>query len=288
MISKCKRIIQEIEMKTEEKQVVLITGASSGIGKSTAKLLLNEGHVVYGSARRTHRMADLKDAGVTVMKMDVTDDASMVEGVSQIIKEQGRIDVLINNAGYGSFGSLEDVPLSEARRQFEVNVFGLGRMTQIVLPHMREQKSGKIINVSSTGGIITTPFGGWYQSSKFAVEGLSDTLRKDVKRFGIEVVVIEPGAIDSEWASIAMDHLLKISSKPYLDAAAKVSKAFEDVYENASDPIVIARVVLKAIKAKKPKTRYVAGKQGKMVLMMHSLLSDRKFDNFILKAAGMK
>jgi NADP-dependent 3-hydroxy acid dehydrogenase YdfG len=275
-------------MKAEGKKVILITGASSGIGKSTAKLLSSEGHVVYGSARRTDRMADLKDAGVTVIKMDVTDDASMVGGVNQMINEHGRIDVLINNAGYGSFGSLEDVPLSEARRQFEVNVFGLGRMTQIVLPHMRKQKSGTIINVSSTGGIITTPFGGWYQSSKFAVEGLSDTLRKDVKRFGIELVVIEPGAIDSEWASIAIDHLLKISSEPYLDAAKKVSKAFEDTYRNASEPIVIAKVISKAIKAKKPKTRYVAGKQGKMILMMHTLLSDRKFDNFIVKAAGMQ
>jgi NADP-dependent 3-hydroxy acid dehydrogenase YdfG len=275
-------------MKAEGKKVILITGASSGIGKSTAKLLSSEGHVVYGSARRTDRMADLKDAGVTVIKMDVTDDASMVGGVNQMINEHGRIDVLINNAGYGSFGSLEDVPLSEARRQFEVNVFGLGRMTQIVLPHMRKQKSGTIINVSSTGGIITTPFGGWYQSSKFAVEGLSDTLRKDVKRFGIELVVIEPGAIDSEWASIAIDHLLKISSEPYLDAAKKVSKAFEDTYKNASEPIVIAKVISKAIKAKKPKTRYVAGKQGKMILMMHTLLSDRKFDNFIVKAAGMQ
>jgi short-subunit dehydrogenase len=244
--------------------------------------------VVYGSARRTDKMADLKDGGVTVIKIDVTDDASMVAGVNRIIKEQGRIDVLINNAGYGSFGSLEDVPMSEARRQFEVNVFGLGRMTQLVLPHMRKQKSGIIINVSSTGGIITTPFGGWYQSSKFAVEGLSDTLRKDVKRFGIEVVVIEPGAVESEWASIAMDHLSKISSEPYQDTAKKVSKAFVDAYKNASDPMVIAKVISKAIKVKKPKTRYVAGKQGKMILMMHTLLSDRKFDNFILKAAGMK
>jgi short-subunit dehydrogenase len=283
-----KLLVEEVKMKTKEKKVILITGASSGIGKSTAKLLLSEGHVVYGSARRTDKMADLKDGGVTVIKIDVTDDASMVAGVNRIIKEQGRIDVLINNAGYGSFGSLEDVPMSEARRQFEVNVFGLGRMTQLVLPHMRKQKSGIIINVSSTGGIITTPFGGWYQSSKFAVEGLSDTLRKDVKRFGIEVVVIEPGAVESEWASIAMDHLSKISSEPYQDTAKKVSKAFVDAYKNASDPMVIAKVISKAIKVKKPKTRYVAGKQGKMILMMHTLLSDRKFDNFILKAAGMK
>lgn len=275
-------------MNNNEKKVILITGASSGIGKSTAKQLLSEGHIVYGTARRVDKMADLKDVGVNVIKMDVTDDSTLIEGVNQIIKEHGRIDVLINNAGYGFFGSLEDVPISEAKRQFEVNVFGLGRITQIVLPYMRKQKSGKIINVSSTGGKITTPFGGWYQSSKFAVEGLSDTLRKDVKRFGIDVVVIEPGAIESEWASIAMDHLLNISSEPYLDAAKKVSKGVEDSYKNASDPIVIAKVIRRAIKAKRPRTRYVAGKQGKMILMMHALLTDRQFDNLILKMLGIK
>jgi NAD(P)-dependent dehydrogenase (short-subunit alcohol dehydrogenase family) len=273
-------------MNTENGNVVLITGASSGIGESTATLLLREGYTVYGSARRTDRMADLQEAGAGIIKIDVTDDASMVKGVDQVMAEQGKIDVLINNAGYGFFGALEDVPLSEARRQFEVNVFGLGRMTQIVLPHMRKQGSGTIINVSSTGGIITTPFGGWYQASKFAVEGLSDTLRKDVKRFGIDVVVIEPGAIESEWVSITMDHLLKISSEPYREAAQKASRAIEDAYKNASDPSVIARVILKAIKAQKPKTRYVAGKQGKLILMMHSLLSDRQFDNMILKRIG--
>jgi NADP-dependent 3-hydroxy acid dehydrogenase YdfG len=273
-------------MNGENSNVVLITGASSGIGESTARLLLNEGHTVYAGARRTDRMASLKDAGAAIIKMDVTHDDSMVKGVGQIMEEQGRIDVLINNAGYGFFGSLEDVPIAEARKQFEVNVFGLGRMTQIVLPHMRTRGSGLIINVSSTGGIITTPFGGWYQSSKFAVEGLSDTLRKDVKGFGIDVVVIEPGAIESEWASIAMEHLMKISSEPYREAAQKTSKAIEDAYRNASDPQVIARVILKAIKAKKPKTRYVAGKQGKMIVMMHSLLTDRQFDNMILKRIG--
>jgi NAD(P)-dependent dehydrogenase (short-subunit alcohol dehydrogenase family) len=273
-------------MTTETKKVVLITGASSGIGMKTAIWLLNEGHIVYGAARRVEKMAELKDAGISAIKLDVTDDTTMVEAVKRIIKEQGRIDVLVNNAGYGFFGALEDVPISEARRQFEVNVFGLGRMTQIVLPHMRKQGSGKIINVSSTGGIITTPFGGWYQSSKFAMEGLSDTLRKDVKRFGIDVVVIEPGAIESEWASIAMDHLLKISSEPYREAAKKTSKAVEDAYKNASDPSVIARIIFKAINAKKPKTRYVAGKQGKMILMMHSLLTDRQFDKMILKRIG--
>jgi short-subunit dehydrogenase len=270
-------------MNNIEKNVILITGASSGIGKSTARQLLSEGYIVYGAARRVEKMTDLKDEGVNVIKMDVTDDATMLKGIDQIINEQGKIDVLVNNAGYGFFGSLEDTPISEARRQFDVNVFGLGRVTQIVLPYMRKQKSGKIINVSSTGGIITTPFGGWYQSSKFAVEGLSDTLRKDVKRFGIDVVVIEPGAIDSEWASIAMDHLLNTSKEPYMDTAEKFSKKFADVYKDASDPVVIAKVISKAVNAKKPRTRYVAGKQGKLILMLKSMLTDKQFDNLMLK-----
>ena len=193
-------------------------------------MLQNEGHIVYGAARRVEKMAELKNAGISTIKLDVTDDTTMVDAVKRIVKEQGRIDVLVNNAGYGFFGALEDVPMSEARRQFEVNVFGLGRMTQIVLPYMRKQKSGTIINISSVGGKMTSPFGGWYQSSKFAVEGLSDTLRKDVKRFGIDVVVIEPGAIESEWASITVDHLLKVSSEPYKDAAQKASQAMEKSY----------------------------------------------------------
>jgi len=157
-------------------KTVLITGASSGIGAETVKALLAVGHTVYAGARRLDRMKSLADAGERLLALDVTDDASMTIAVQTILREAGRIDVLINNAGYGSYGALEDVPPEEARRQFDVNIFGLARLTQLVLPTMRAQRSGRIINISSIGGKFGEPFGCWYHATKFAVEGLSDSL----------------------------------------------------------------------------------------------------------------
>ncbi|MFL6021784.1 MAG: oxidoreductase [Marmoricola sp.] len=183
--------------------VALVTGGSSGIGECTVTELLDAGYTVYTVARRVERMQALAAAGAHVFAMDVTDDASMVAGVERIIAEQGRIDLLVNNAGYGSYGAVEDVPIDEARRQFEVNVFGLARLTQLVTPHMREQKSGRIINISSIGGKFYEPFGAWYHATKFAVEGFSDCLRMELKPFGIKVVIIEPGPIITEWNEIA-------------------------------------------------------------------------------------
>src|ERR1700748_2769420 len=193
------------------KKVILITGASAGIGKEFAKELLKDGHIVYGAARRVEKMEDLRQLGVKVLAMDITDEASMVKGVETILKTEGKIDVLINNAGFGSYGAIEDVPISDARYQLEVNVFGGARLIQLVLPSMRKQHWGRIINISSIGGKITTPLGGWYHASKFALEGLSDSLRNEVKQFGIDVVVIEPGGVKSEWAGIAAENLRKVS-----------------------------------------------------------------------------
>ena len=180
-----------------------MTGASSGIGKDFAHRLINEGYLVYGAARRTDRMGGIKAAGGHVIALDVTDDTSILACVTQILSEQQRIDVLINNAGYGQYGALEDVPIDEGRRQMETNLLGPARLTQLILPHMRERSFGKIINISSIGGKCSSPLGGWYHASKFALEGYSDALRNEVRPFGIDVVVIEPGGVVSEWSAVA-------------------------------------------------------------------------------------
>ena len=180
-------------MNNPKPPVALITGASSGMGKDFALRLLSEGYVVYGAARRVERMREIETGGGVALTVDVTDDASLTAAVDRIIREQGRIDVLINSAGYGQMGALEDVPMDEARRQMEVNLIGVARLTQLCLPHMRARKSGRIINISSIGGKIATPLGGWYHASKFALEGYSDALRMEVRPFGIDVIVIEGG-----------------------------------------------------------------------------------------------
>ena len=266
------------------KKVVLITGASAGIGKETAKLLAENGFVVYGAARRVEKMEDLKSAGVRVIEMDVTVENSMAKGVQEILNTEKRIDILINNAGYGSYGALEDVPLSEARYQFEVNIFGLARLCQLVIPTMRAQHSGKIINISSIGGSFGEPHGCWYHATKFAVEGLSDSLRMELKQFGINVVIIKPGAIITEWNSIARENMMKVSGNTvYKDLVQKHVKMFEKADDKiGSLPIVIAKVILKATVATNPKPRYAAGAGAKVILFLKSILSDRMFDRIVL------
>jgi len=215
--------------------------------------------------------------------MDVTDEAAMVHGVNEILQAEGRIDVLVNNAGYGSYGALEDVPLSEARYQFEVNIFGMARLTQLVLPYMRRQRSGRIINISSIGGKIGEPHGAWYHATKFAVEGLSDSLRMELKEFGIDVVIIEPGAIITEWASIARENMLRVSGNTdYKELTVKHANMFARADKAGSQPIVVARTIVRAITANRPKTRYATGGGAKIILFVRRILSDRMFDRLML------
>lgn len=265
------------------KKVALVTGASSGIGKETAKLLVKNGFVVYGASRRLEKMSELKDIGVQLLEMDIADDASISKGVEEILRNENRLDILINNAGYGSYGALEDVPLSEAKYQFEVNIFGLARLTQLVLPTMRSQRSGTIINISSIGGSFGEPHGAWYHATKYALEGLSDSLRMELKQFGIEVVIIKPGAILTEWNNIAQENLMKVSGHTaYGDLAQKHAKMLANADKNGSSPKVVAATILKAVKAHKPKTRYATGSGSTIVLLLRRLLPDRLFDKVIL------
>ncbi len=263
-------------------KVAIVTGASSGIGHATALRLHAAGYTVYAGARRLERMRDLADAGIHVVELDVIDDASMVALVDQVMNEAGRIDVLVNNAGYGSFGALEDVPNEEGRRQFDVNVFGLARLTQLVLPHMRAQKSGRIINMSSMGGRIYEPLGSWYHATKFAVEGMSDALRLEVAPFGIDVVLIEPGGMNTEWGAIAADNLITASAHTaYAGQApgvARMLRSSDQKPRRASSPDVIAKAIVRAASARRPKTRYLLGPGAKPLVTLHTLLPDRVFD----------
>ncbi|HEU4472694.1 MAG TPA: oxidoreductase [Flavisolibacter sp.] len=265
------------------KKVVLITGASSGIGKETVKILLDKGFIVYGASRRLEKMADLSVIGAKLLAMDVSSDESISKGIDQIIANEGRIDVLVNNAGYGSYGALEDVPLEEGKYQFEVNLFGLARLTQLVLPHMRKQGGGRIINISSIGGSIGEPHGSWYHATKYAVEGLSDSLRMELKQFGIDVVIIKPGAILTEWNEIARQNLAKVSGHTvYKDLANKHVKMLAKADRNGSSPAVVAKTIARAVTAGKPKTRYATGGGAKLILFLRRVLSDRMFDRLML------
>ena len=263
--------------------VALVTGASSGIGEATALELRRRGFTVYAAARRVDRMAGLAAKGVRTVAMDVTDEGSVTAGVERILAETaGRLDVLVNNAGYGSYGALEDVPLSEGRYQFEVNLFGLALLVQKVLPGMRERGRGRIVNVSSMGGKIYEPLGAWYHATKFAVEGLSDSLRLELKPFGIDVVIVEPGSIRTEWGSIAADKLEQTSGRTaYADQARKVAAVLRRSAEEggrATDPVVIGELIGKAATARRPRTRYVAGYGARPLLLARKFLPDRGFD----------
>lgn len=268
------------------KKVVLVTGASSGIGKYTAMELHNKGYIVYGAARRTEKLNELEVKGINTISLDVTIEESVVNCVNTILEKEGNIDILVNNAGYGSYGAIEDVPIEEARHQFEVNIFGLARLTQLVLPKMRENKYGKIVNISSIGGKIYSPFGGWYHATKHALEGFSDCLRLETKTFGIDVVIIEPGGIATEWGDISAENLIKTSgSNAYAEAANKTAKGMKEMYSSKklTKPSVIAKVILKAVRARHPKTRYAAGYMAGLSLFGRRWLTDKMFDRIIVK-----
>jgi len=267
--------------------IVLITGASSGIGKAAAKLLLANGCTVYAGARRLDHLRDLESLGARIMSLDVTDEESLKKAAATVLEAERRLDTLINNAGYGANGAIEDVPMSEARRQFDVNLFGLARLTQLVLPAMRARGSGRIINISSIAGKIGMPLSGWYHASKHALEGYSDALRLEVRPFGIKVVLIEPGPIKTEWDSVALVNMMKYSgSGPYAAMTGRLSGKFRAGYrKGAPGPEAVAKIILKALTSGRPAARYAVPFQAKVLLFIRWITPDRIWDaaiNFML------
>lgn len=270
-----------------EKKVVFITGASSGMGKETAKTLIAEGYTVFVAARRLERMKDLEELGATAIKMDISQEDEIQAAVKLIEDHAGGVDILINNAGFGSYGAMEDTSLADARYQFEVNLFGLARLTQLILPKMRAKKWGKVVNISSMGGKIYTPLGSWYHATKHALEGWSDCLRLELAPFGIDVIIVEPGIIQTEFGDVMSDPMLKRSGDTaYADLAHRVAQATQKSYEagGGTAPEVIAKLILKAIRARRPRTRYVAGKLAKPLMFVRRWFSDRAFDKAVMSS----
>ncbi|MBD5633066.1 MAG: SDR family NAD(P)-dependent oxidoreductase [Candidatus Eremiobacteraeota bacterium] len=265
-------------MNNTESPVAIVTGASSGIGKSVARKLLERGYRVHAGARRTDAMADLATLGARVHHLDLTKPESIEAFVAAVLDEGDRIDVLVNNAGYGFYGAVEETPMADARAQMDVNVFGLAHAIQLVLPAMRRRRTGRILNVTSIGGKIWSPLGAWYHASKFAVEGLSDCLRNEVRPFGIDVVVIEPAGTATEWTGVALDNVRKVSgSGPYAPILAGAAAVFtSEQGQQSADGC--AEVVVRAATVAKPKARYATSPAARVILFLRWILPDVAFD----------
>ena len=267
---------------------VLITGCSSGIGRATALRLAARGHTVYASARRPDSIADLEERGCQLLSLDVTDEESMRAAVEAVEAEQGAVGALINNAGYSQSGAVESVPLEEVRRQFETNVFGLVRMCQLVLPAMRARRFGRIVNISSMGGTLTFPGGGVYHATKYAVEAISDALRFEVKGFGVEVVVVQPGLIRSGFADATGAAMAQNETEgPYASFNAAVEQTTRDAYGKGvvarlgGEPDAVAKIIERAITTDAPKTRYRVTPSAHLLIRPRSLMTDGMWDRLM-------
>jgi NAD(P)-dependent dehydrogenase (short-subunit alcohol dehydrogenase family) len=272
-------------MFTPQNKTALVTGASSGMGKAIARRLIQDGYQVYVAARKVENMADLARLGAQPLRMDISKDDEIVAGINTILSQTGGVDVLVNNAGFGLYGPVEEIGIDEARYQFEVNLFGAARLTQLLLPAMRAKGSGHIVNITSMGGKMYSILGAWYHATKHALEGWSDCLRLEVAEFGIKVVIIEPGVIETGFGDAASDSITKRSaSGPYGRLVKMVAMSIKKTYGQGtgSSPDLIADVVSRAVKDSNPSTRYAAGKFAKMLIRMRVWLGDRVFDRIIL------
>ena len=261
---------------------VLITGCSTGIGAATAADLAAD-FTVYATARKVETLRDLEAAGCRVLPLDVTDEESMTAAVEQVEAEEGSVGALVNNAGYSQSGALETLPMDSVRRQFETNVFGLLRMSQLVLPGMRRAGGGRIVNIGSMGGKLTFPGGGVYHATKYAVEALSDALRFEVNGFGVRVVLIEPGLIKTDFAKTAVATVDDADDGPYRRFNQVVRKSTAGVYEGpmamlGGGPESVAKVVRRALTAKRPRARYTVTPSARLAIVQRRVTPDSLWD----------
>ena len=265
-------------------KAVLITGCSSGIGWGTAKYLADVGWRVYATARNVEKLAPLEESGCRLLSLDVTDEDSMASAVEEVEREEGAVGALVNNAGYSQSGAVETVPMEKVRAQFETNVFGLVRMCQLVLPGMRRQGYGRIVNLSSMGGRLTFPGAGFYHASKYAVEAVSDALRFEVEGFGIKVSIIEPGLIRTGFADAAVGSMDGQDGGPYAGFAEDVARATTENYEQgpisrlAGEPEAVAEAIEQAISARSPRSRYAVTPSAHLLIGLRRLLPDGAWD----------
>ena len=276
--------------KMKDLKVAIVTGSSSGIGYETALILARNGFRTYASMRNLEKGKTISDIAAKeelelhTVKLDVTDERSVTDAIKTIKADAGRIDVLVNNAGYGLAGSLEDLSMSEIKAQFETNVFGLIRVTQAVLPTMREQKSGIIVNISSIGGKVAIPLQSPYHSTKFAVEGLSESIAYDLEPFGIKVVIIEPGAIKTNFEiGMVVAQNAQNPKSPYYNTMQKLQSSINSHFKNGTTPAKVAEVILNAITTPNPNLRYTVGEDAAMIAQKRKDLTDSEFQKLVLE-----
>jgi NAD(P)-dependent dehydrogenase (short-subunit alcohol dehydrogenase family) len=273
-------------MGIDKSKPVLITGCSTGIGRATAERLVNDGWNVYATARKPDSIEDLAKAGAKTLALDVNDESSMSSAVAEVEKDGGSIGALVNNAGYSQSGALETIPMDSVRKQFETNVFGLLRMCQLVLPGMRRAGEGRIVNVSSMGGKLVFPGGGVYHATKHAVEALSDALRFEVAGFGIDVVIIEPGLIITEFGETAVGTMGHLEDGPYAKFNSDVAKATAGAYDGpmakfGGGPEKVASKIEKALSSRRPDTRTKVTASAGVIMGMRKAMTDRMWDRFV-------
>jgi len=280
-------------MAPHDHDPVLVTGCSTGIGRAIAEELLRQGHTVWATARRPDTLADLAERGARITGLDVTDEASMAAAVAEVEAAHGSVGALVNNAGYGEYGAVEEVDLDKVRAMFETNVFGLARMCQLVLPGMRRAGHGRIVNIGSMGGRFTFPMGGYYHATKYAVEALTDALRIEVKQFGVDVSLVEPGVTRSAFVEKTTDSEgmgAGDPDSPYATARASVAKSNNEAYANrmmSASAESVAEVVASAVAAERPRTRYLLTPAAKLMAATHTVAGDRAWDRLMARQFGI-